>query len=129
MAEDRTRIDFNAPTSLVKRADAIADLLDTSRTRILIDALRDELDELAHDEGVRHRVREAFYADKVEFETVEAVLGTEAALRMKLLRDSVDRAPPEPELTDAPSADEFYDGDVPAWTSDEEAADDGESSA
>lgn len=129
MAEDRTRIDFNAPTSLVKRADDLADLLGTSRTRILVDALRDELDELAREEGVRRRVREAFYAGRVEFDTVESVLGTEEALRMKLLRDSLDREPPEPTLTDLPSDGEFYDGDTPERSGEGEADGDSESTA
>jgi hypothetical protein len=41
MAEEKTRVDFNAPASLVEQADAIADLLGVSRTQLLVDALRD----------------------------------------------------------------------------------------
>jgi len=115
MAEERTRIDFNAPTSLVERADALADLLDTSRTRILVDALRDQLDTLAREEGVRREVRTAFYDGRVDFELVESVLGTEEALRMQLLRESLDREPPEPRLESVPPDEEFYDDDLPEW--------------
>lgn len=131
MAEDRTRIDFNAPTSLVERADSLADILGTSRTRLLVDALREELDDLARDEGVRREVRAAFYDDRVTFETVESVLGTEEALRMRLLRESLNRAAPEPHLEDLPADDEFYDGDVPEWAPDDDDEDEivGESGA
>jgi predicted transcriptional regulator len=126
MADDRTRIDFNAPTSLVERADALADLLDTSRTRILVDALRDELDELTREEGVRREVRDAFYGGRVDFEMLESVLGTEEALRAKLLRDSLDRDPPEPLLEDVPVDEAFYDGEISEWTPDEGESEDTE---
>lgn len=83
MVEDRTRVDFDAPTSLVQRVDALAQLLDTSRTQLLVDALRDELDALARNEDVRREIREGFYDERVDFETVESVMGTEEALRMR----------------------------------------------
>lgn len=123
MAQDRTRIDFNAPTSLVKQADELAELLGTSRTRILVDALRDELDELANDEAVRRQVREAFYDSRIDVETAESIVGTEEALRMKLLRSSLNRNPPEPQLESAQDTDEFYDGGPPEWAPAEEDSD------
>lgn len=122
MAEEKTRVDFNAPASLVEQADMIADLLGISRTQLLIDALRDEIDGLAADDGFRRRLQAAYYNDEIEFDVVETVLGTEEAMRMKLLRDSLDREPPEPALADAVPTDEaFYDGDIPEWTPDEDA--------
>ena len=126
MAEEKTRVDFNAPTSIVERADNVAELLDISRTRLLIDALQDELDDLVNEEGFRSRLRDAYYDERVDFQTVKPVLGQEEAMRMKLLRASINREPPEPQLkAELPSDDEFYDGEVPVWRSDsEEPADD-----
>lgn len=129
MPEEKTRIDFNAPTSLVERVDAVADLLDTSRTRILIDALRDELEDLAQAEEVRRLITDSFYRGDIEFQTVEAVVGREEALRMKLIRDSVDREPPEPEIGEVPSAEEFYEEPIQEWTPEGESDDDVESLA
>jgi predicted transcriptional regulator len=131
MAEQKTRVDFNAPASLVERADAVADLLDTSRTSLLVDALRDELDSLASDEAFRRRLADAYYADRVDFDTVESVLGTEEATRMKLLRNSLDREPPEPRVEDAdgPDREAFYADDVPEWTPDDEDEGDAETRA
>lgn len=118
MAE-KTRVDFNAPDSLVERADAVADLLDISRTQLLVRALRDELDDLAADESFRRELRRAYYAGRVGFEAVERLLGTEEALRIQLLAESLGRDPPEPHLDDDPPVpDEFYDGAVPEWTPD-----------
>ena len=126
MAEEKTRVDFNAPKSLVERADSVVEILDISRTRLLIDALEDELEELANDDEFRRRLGGAYYDGRVDYDTVEAILGREEAMRMKLLRSSIDRSPPEPQLVDGlPSDDSFYDGDIPAWT-DEAASESGD---
>jgi hypothetical protein len=117
MADQKTRVDFNAPTSLIERADSVVDILDISRTRLLIDALEDELDALTNDEQFRRRLSDAYYGDRVDYDTVEAVLGREEAMRMKLLRESIDRRPPEPHLEDdLPTDEEFYDGEIPEWS-------------
>ena len=117
MAEERTRVDFNAPKSLVERADSVVEILDISRTRLLIDALEDELEALANDEEFRRRLSDAYYDGHVEYDTVEAVLGREEAMRMKLLRASIDRTPAVPQLEDDLPRDEaFYNGEIAEWT-------------
>lgn len=117
MAEEKTRVDFNAPKSLVERADSVVDVLDISRTRLLIDALEDELEDLANDKEFRRRLSHAYYDGRVEFDVVDVILGREEAMRLKLLRSSIDRTPPEPRLEDGlPSDDSFYDGEIPEWT-------------
>lgn len=117
MTEEKTRVDFNAPVSLVEQADAVADLLGVSRTQLLIEAIRDELTELATDDDFRRVIADAYYSEELDFDTVESILGTEEAMRMRLLRASLDREPPEPQLAaDVPPAADFYDGEVPEWT-------------
>ena len=128
MAEEKTRVDFNAPKSLVERADSVVEILDTSRTRLLIDALEDELEALATDEEFRRRLSDAYYDGRVDYDTVEAILGREEAMRMKLLRASIDRTPAIPQLEeDLPSDEAFYDCEVAEWTdsSSSESSDDG----
>ena len=127
MAGEKTRVDFNAPKSLVERADSVVEILDISRTRLLIDALEDELEALANDEEFRRRLSDAYYDGRVEYDTVEAVLGREEAMRMKLLRASIDRTPAVPQLEDDLPRDEaFYDGEIAEWTDSEstESSDD-----
>ncbi|ATW87460.1 hypothetical protein halTADL_0658 [Halohasta litchfieldiae] len=120
VAEDKTRVDFNAPSSLVEQADTIADLRGVSRTQLLTEALQSEIEEVASDRTFRGRLADAYYAEEVAFDVVESVLGTEAAMRMKLLRESLDREPPEPQLAGSlPTDKEFYEGDVPEWTPEE----------
>ena len=117
MVEKKTRVDFNAPKSLVERVDSVVEILDISRTRLLIDALEDELNELAADEEFRRRLSDAYYNGRIGYDTVQAVVGREEALRMKLLQESIDRTPAEPHLEDElPSDDTFYDGEIPDLT-------------
>ena len=117
MGEEKTRVDFNAPKSLVERADSVVEILDISRTRLLIDALENELEALATDEEFRRRLSDAYYDGRVDYDTVEAILGREEAMRMKLLRASIDRVPAIPQLEDdLPSNDAFYDGEITEWT-------------
>jgi hypothetical protein len=130
MAEEKTRVDFNAPKSLVERADSVVEILDISRTRLLIDALEDELEDLANDEEFRRRLSDAFYDGRVDYDTVEAILGREEAMRMQLLRKSVDMTPAAPQLEDdLPSDDIFYDGAIPEWTDSGPSDSDDESQA
>ena len=128
MVEEKTRVDFNAPKSLVERADSVAEILDISRTRLLIDALEDELKALASDEAFRQRLSDAYYDGRIDYDTVEAVLGREEAMRMKLLRAAIDRTPPIPQLEDElPSDDAFYDGEISEWTGSDSSESDNES--
>jgi hypothetical protein len=130
MAEEKTRVDFNAPKSLIERADSVVELLDISRTRLLIDALEDELEELANDAEFRRRLSDAYYDGRVDYDTVEAILGREEAMRLKLLRESIDRTPATPTLKDGlPSDEAFYDGEVSEWTDSNSSDSDDESRA
>jgi hypothetical protein len=119
MAEEKTKVDFKAPCSLVERADLIAEVLDISRTQLLVDALQERLTDITDDEEFGRQLKDAFYDGRVDFEPVETILGTEEAMRLKLLRESLDREPPDLDLAESLPADEaFYDGDVPAWAPD-----------
>lgn len=130
MAEEKTRVDFNAPKSLVERADSAIEILDISRTRLIIDALEDELEELVNDEEFQRRLSDAYYDGRVDYDTVEAILGREEAMRLKLLRESIDRTPAIPTLEDGiPSDDTFYDGEISEWTESNSADSDDESRA
>ena len=130
MGEEKTRVDFNAPTSLVERADSVVKILDISRTRLLIDALEAKIEALANDEAFRRRLSDAYYDGRVDFDTVEAILGREAAMRLKLLRESIDRIPAIPRFEDGlPSDDVFYDGEMSEWTGSDAVDTDDESQA
>ena len=50
------------------RADSLAEVLDTDRTDVLIDALRDYLRSTAHDDEVKQEIADAYYDDKISFD-------------------------------------------------------------
>lgn len=121
MSEGKILVDFNAPETLVERADALADLLSVSRTQLIIDALSEKMSDVVSDEEIKRTVRDAYYHGRIDFETVDVLLGTEEAMRMKLLRASLDREPPDPQGdVTLPSAEEFYEGEILDWTPDEQ---------
>jgi hypothetical protein len=67
----------------------------------------------------------AFYYGRIDYATVEKILGREEAMRMKLLRASIDQSPAIPQLEDGlPSDDEFYNGEIPEWTGANPSVDD-----
>jgi hypothetical protein len=117
MTGEKTRIEFDAPKSLVDRVDTVAEVLDIPRTQLLIDALENKLDELATEETFRRRLSNAYYDGRTDYDTVETILGREEAMRLKLLRASIDQTFAIPELKDdLPSDDTFYDGEVAEWS-------------
>ena len=117
MTEERLRVGFNAPKPLIERADSVGEILGISRTRLLIDALEDKLAALADDEEFRQRLSRAYYDGRVDGDTVEAILGREEAMRLKLLRESIDQTLIIPQIEgDLPSDDAFYDGEISEWT-------------
>lgn len=119
--EEKTRVNFNAPKTLVNQADIITELLDISRTRLLIEALRDEIEEMARNEQFQHKLKEAYYDGRADFSTIESIMGREEAMRMKLLRESLGRDVPEPQVEDElPSQEEFYSESISEWTPDTE---------
>jgi hypothetical protein len=117
VSEEKRRVDFNAPASLVERADSVSDLLDVSRTRLLVEALETKLEDVTDDDAVRERVREAYYQHRIDRGTLTSLLGHEEAARVHRLRVSIARDPPVPPRSDdVPTAEEFYDGSIPEWT-------------
>ena len=117
MSEEKTRVEFDAPKPLVDRVDTVAEVLDIPRTRLLIDALENKFDDLANEETFRRRLSNAYYDGRTDYDTVETILGREEAMRLKLLRASIDHTSAIPELKDdLPSDDTFYDGKVAEWS-------------
>ncbi|WP_198662100.1 hypothetical protein [Halorussus litoreus] len=119
MPEEKRRVNFNAPEPLVRQADIVTDLLDVSRTRLLVEALQDEIEEFVDDEQFQKELREAYYDRRVEFSSLKTVLGTEEAMRVRMLRESLDRDVPEPrDGSELPTQEEFYAEPVSEWTPD-----------
>lgn len=107
-SDDPRRVHFQSPEYLVERLDAIADLFDKDRTDVLVEAIREYIEETADSETFQELVATKYYNDQLEFETVKHLVGAETAQRLRLLK-----AHPEDDPLDltAPGDIDIYDDD------------------
>lgn len=106
---DTRRVHFNSPEDLVERVDAIASLLHKDRTDLLIEALREYVQETADSDSFQQLVANEYYEDRLEFETVKRLVGTDTAQRFRLLKaDLAD----EPLDLSAPDDTDVYEDDL-----------------
>jgi len=108
-SEDPRRVHFQSPEYLVDRLDAIADLFDTDRTDLLVEAIREYIEETANSETFQELVATKYYDNQLEFETVKQLVGAENAQRLRLLKADLED---EPLDLAAPDDTDVYDGDV-----------------
>ena len=99
-SDDSRRVHFQSPEYLVERLDAVADLFDTDRTDLLVEAIRDYLEETADSETFQELVATRYYDDELDFETVKQLVGTETAQRLRLLKADLEDEPLELETPD-----------------------------
>jgi len=92
-SDDPRRVHFQSPEYLVDRLDAIADLFDRDRTDLLVEAIREYIDETADSERFQELVATKYYDDQLEFETVKQLVGAETAQRLRLLKSDLDDEP------------------------------------
>jgi hypothetical protein len=107
-SDEPRRVHFQSPESLVDQLDAIADLLGTDRTELLVEAMREYIEETAHSEQFQDLVAERYYDDELDFETVKRLVDPETAQRLRLLKADLDD---EPYDLAAPEDTDIYDGD------------------
>lgn len=81
-----TRVHFRAPERLIEQADVLAVAEDKNRTDVLVDALREYLAEASDEERVRQAIANAYYEDRLTFEQVKAIVGTEPAQNFRVLK-------------------------------------------
>ena len=117
-SDDPRRVHFQSPEYLVDRLDAIAELFDKDRTDLLVEAIREYIEETADSETFQELVATKYYDNQLEFKTVKQLVGAETAQRLRLLKADLNE---EPLGLAAPDDIDVYDGDATAV---ETAADD-----
>jgi hypothetical protein len=85
-SDEPRRVHFQSPEYLVERLDAIAALFDKDRTDLLVEAIREYIEETADSETFQELVATKYYDDQLEFETVKQLVGAETAQRLRLLK-------------------------------------------
>ncbi|MFC6988800.1 hypothetical protein ACFQJD_08880 [Haloplanus sp. GCM10025708] len=117
-SDDPQRVHFQSPEYLVDWLDAIAELFDKDRTDLLVEAIREYIEDTADSETFQELVATKYYDGRLEFETVKQLVGAETAQRLRLLKADLED---EPLDLAAPDDVDVYDGDATAV---ETAADD-----
>ncbi|MFU8868839.1 hypothetical protein [Natronococcus sp.] len=108
-SDDPRRVHFQSPEYLVDRLDAIAELFETDRTDLLVEAIRQYIEETADSETFQELVARKYYDDQLEFETVKQLVGAETAQRLRLLKADLED---EPLDLAAPDDTDVYGGDA-----------------
>lgn len=108
-SDDPRRVHFQSPEYLVDRLDAIADLFDTDRTDLLVEAIREYIEETAESETFQELVATKYYDDQLEFETVKQLVGAETAQRLRLLKADLEGGSLD---IAAPDDVDIYDGET-----------------
>ena len=90
MSTDKKRVQFRAPNRLIDRADALAAVLGEDRTDILVTALREYLQDAAHDDTLVQEIAGAYYDDEITYEQLKALVGAEEAANLRVLKQQLD---------------------------------------
>lgn len=102
------RVHFQSPENLVERLDAIADVYETDRTDLLVDAIRNYITEMADDESFQNLVASKYYDEQIVFQTVKRLVGAETAQRLRILKADLESAPLD---LDSPRDIDIYGGE------------------
>lgn len=117
-SNDPRRVHFQSPEYLVDRLDAIADLFDKDRTDLLVEAIREYIEETADSDTFQELVATKYYDGQLEFETVKKLVGAESAQRLRLLKRDLDGEPLDLAAPDA--VDIYNDGTRTVDTADDD---------
>ena len=90
MSSEKKRVQFRAPHRLIDRIDALAAVLGEDRTDILVTALREYLQEAAHDDALTQEMAAAYYDDEITGEQLTALVGAEEAANLRVLKQQLD---------------------------------------
>jgi len=90
MSSDKKRVQFRAPDRLIDRADALAAVLGEDRTDVLVTALREYLQDAAHDDALTQEIAAAYYDDAITSEQLKALVGAEEAANLRVLKQQLD---------------------------------------
>lgn len=98
--QERESIHFKSPANLATRTDALATVLEKSRTDVITEALRTYIDEKIQSEQVERQVGAAFYDDRITMEELVALVGPKEAEGFQTLKRKLEEQPrdlPDPD--------------------------------
>lgn len=85
------RVNFRLPEELIAQADIAAEVTHKNRTEVLIEALRQYLEEKESEESFREAVLELYLDEQIEFEDLADVIGRQDAEAVRSSKNVLDR--------------------------------------
>jgi len=85
------RVNFRLPEELVTQADIAAEVTHKNRTEILIEALRQYLEELGSEDRFREAVVELYLDDQIDFDKLAEIIGRQDAEAVRSSKQVLDR--------------------------------------
>lgn len=85
------RVNVRLPEELITQADIAAEVTHKNRTEVLIEALRQYLEEIESEESFREAVVELYLDDEIEFEDLADVIGQQDAEAVRSSKNVLDR--------------------------------------
>jgi len=86
----KTRVNFRLPEELIEKADLAAEVSHKNRTEIVVEALREYLDEMEDQEQFREAVVELYLDDRIGFEVLKSVIGRQDAESVRASKTLLD---------------------------------------
>lgn len=74
-----TRVNFRLPEELVEKADVAAEITHKDRTAIVVEALREYLEDVEDDETFKEAVVDLYLDDQISFEVLKEFIGRQDA--------------------------------------------------
>lgn len=74
-----TRVNFRLPDDLVQKADVAAEVTHKNRTEIIVEALREYLEEVEDDETFKEAVVDLYLDDQIGFDVLTEFVGRQNA--------------------------------------------------
>nr|WP_246391681.1 ribbon-helix-helix domain-containing protein [Halosimplex pelagicum] len=86
-----TRVNFRLPEELIEKADVAAEVSHKNRTEIVVEALRDYLDDIEDQEAFKEAVVELYLDDEIGFEALKEFVGRQDAESVRASKTLLDR--------------------------------------
>lgn len=84
------KVNFRLPEELVTHADIAAEVTHKNRTELLIEALREYLNEIESEESFQEAVVELYLADELEYENLIDIIGRQDAEAVRTSKQLLD---------------------------------------
>jgi metal-responsive CopG/Arc/MetJ family transcriptional regulator len=84
------KVNFRLPEQLVTHADIAAEVTHKNRTELLIETLREYLNEAKSEESFQEAVVELYLVDELEFETLIDMIGRQDAEAIRTSKQLLD---------------------------------------